>query len=124
MSKLVLVADDEKDIVEIVCEVLEDAGFETMEAYDGQQALEAIAGKRPDAIVLDIKMPVVDGIEVIRRLRADPALSTIPVVVLTATQVIHESKEQFRQLGVFAWLSKPFEPQELVAAVKKAVGGA
>lgn len=120
--KLILVADDEKDIVEIVREVLEDAGFATMEAYDGQQALEAIAQKRPDALVLDIKMPVVDGIEVIRRLRADSGLSSIPVVVLTATQVIHESREQFRQLGVSSWLSKPFEPQELVAAVKKALG--
>jgi CheY-like chemotaxis protein len=122
MSKLVLVADDERDIVEIVREVLEDAGFETMEAYDGQQALEAIAQKRPDALVLDIKMPVVDGIEVIKRLRADPSLSGLPVVVLTSTQVIHESREQFRELGVKSWLSKPFEPIDLVAAVKKALG--
>lgn len=121
-KKLILVVDDEKDIVEIVCEILQDAGFETEQAYDGQQALEAVALKRPDGIVLDIKMPVIDGLEVIRRLRQDPQHHAIPVVVLTATQVIQEMKEKFEKLRVARWLSKPFEPEVLVAAVKEAVG--
>lgn len=122
MKKLILVVDDEKDIVEIVCEILQEAGFETEEAYDGQQALEAIALKRPDGVVLDIKMPVIDGLEVVRRLRQNPQHYSMPVVVLTATQVIEEMKEKFEKLRVSSWLSKPFEPEVLVAAVRKAVG--
>lgn len=121
MSKLVLVADDEKDIVEIACELLEDAGYRTLSAYDGQEALQAIQRDRPDAIVLDIKMPVMDGFQVIEHLRANPELSAIPIVVLTATQVIQEAQERFRQLGVTYWISKPFEPKDLVSAVTQAL---
>lgn len=120
--KEILVVDDERDIVEIVCELLEDAGFATVPAYDGQEALEAIAKRRPDGVVLDIKMPVLDGIGVIKHLRRDPALAAMPVVVLTATRVIQDLKEQFKKLQVAAWLSKPFEPEELVAVVKQVLG--
>ena len=115
--------DDEKDIVDIICELLQGAGYSTMSANDGKQALEQLAKKRPSLIVLDIKMPVMDGLEVIRRMRSDPQFKKTPVVVLTATQVIHEAKEQFRQFDVAKWIAKPFEPNDLLGAVQKALEG-
>ena len=120
-QKLILVVDDERDIVEIICDILSDAGFKTMTAYDGQQALEKIERQKPDMLVLDMKMPVLDGLGVIRHLRADPFLSDIPIVVVTATQVIIEVQERYRQLGVSACIAKPFEPEELLAAVTNAL---
>ena len=115
----ILVVDDEKDIVEIIRELLEAEGYKTLAAYDGQEALDQLQRHRVDGIVLDIKMPVLDGIGVIERVRAEAAIKDLPVVVLTATQVIREAQEQLKKLKVNAWLSKPFEPDELIAAVAK-----
>lgn len=120
--KLVLVADDEKDIAEIVCEMLEGEGYETVQAHDGEETLRMIRSRRPGAAVLDIKMPGIDGLEVIRRLRQDPDLKALPIVVLTATRIIRELEEEFRQLKVHSWMAKPFEPDQLIAAVKSAFG--
>lgn len=118
---LILVVDDEKDIVEIICDLFAGEGYRTCTAYDGQQALQAIAREKPDAVILDIKMPVLDGLEVIRRIRAEPSLASLPVVVLTATQVIQELQDRFRELHVTTWISKPFEPEDLLTAVKRAL---
>ncbi len=120
-GKLVLVVDDEKDIAEIVSELLQGEGYRTAEAHDGRQALEALRRQRPDGVVMDIKMPVLDGLEVIRRARADPALASLPIVVLTATRVVEELEEEFRQLKVRHWITKPFEPEELVRTVAEAL---
>ncbi len=120
-QKLILVVDDERDIVEIVTEILQGSGYRTLSAYDGHEAITLLEKHRPDAVVLDIKMPVIDGIGVIRYLRSKPALAATPIVVLTATQVVQEAREQFRQLGVHTWMTKPFEPDDLCAAVNQAV---
>ena len=119
MKKLILVVDDEKDIVEIVRDLLEGEGYQILSAYDGQEALDQLQRHRIDGVVLDIKMPVLDGMRVIERMRADAKIKDLPVVVLTATQVIREAQEQFKKLKVDAWLSKPFEPNELLSAVAK-----
>ena len=121
--KTILVVDDERDIVEIVREILEDKGFRTLGAYNGQEAIDTLRQKQPNAIVLDLKMPMVDGIGVIQFLRSSSSLAKTPVIVLTATQVVQEAREQFRQLGVFRWMTKPFEPEELCAVVAEAVAG-
>jgi len=121
MSKLILVADDERDIVGFVSDFLQAEGYETAAAYNGEEAFEAIERLRPDAVVLDIKMPIMDGLEVIRKLRQNPAIAATPVVVFTATQVIQESKERFKEFKVHTWISKPFEPGELLAAVKSSL---
>ena len=121
--KTILVVDDERDIVEILCDILKEKGFRTLRAYDGQEAIEALGRHHPDAIVLDLKMPVVDGIGVIRQMRSSASLAQTPVIVLTATQIIQEAQKQFKQLDVFRWMTKPFELEELCAAVSEAVGG-
>ena len=120
-GKLILVVDDEKDIAEIVSDILRGEEFETTLAYDGQEALTAMRRLRPDAMVLDIKMPVLDGLQVIRHMQADPSLQGIPTVVLTATRVIEELEQEFRQYHVHSWISKPFEPEELIRCVTQAL---
>ncbi len=120
-KKKILVVDDERDIVEIICELLDDHGYETITAFDGQEAIEKIKALRPDGLVLDIKMPAVDGIGVIKFLRESPDLASMPVVVLTATQFVPEVRERFKNLDVHTWMAKPFEPEDLVAAVTQAV---
>lgn len=112
-----LVVDDERDIAEIVSELLQGEGYRTLVAHDGQQALELLHRQRPDAVVLDIKMPVLDGLEVIRRVRADPALASLPIVVLTATRVVEDLEQEFRRMQVHRWITKPFEPDDLVRTV-------
>lgn len=120
-KELILVVDDDRDIVEIVAEFLEGEGYRTVRAHDGREALEAIERHHPDAIVLDIKMPVMDGVQVIQRLRAHSTLASTPVVVLTATRVIDDLEKQFNRLNVHRWISKPFEPKDLIRTVTEAL---
>ena len=120
-GKLILVVDDERDIAEIVSELLQGEGYRTTVAHDGQEALTAMRQHHPDAVVLDLKMPVLDGIGVLRHMRADTALQATPVVVLTATRVIDELREEFQQLHVHTWISKPFEPAEMLRSVTQAL---
>ena len=120
-KKQILVVDDELDIVEIICEILQGAGYETFSATDGQQALEAMAHRKPDLVVLDIKMPVLDGISVIQQMRNDPSLAKVPVVVVTATQFLIGFQDQHRALAISGCVAKPFEPEEILSAVGKAL---
>ena len=120
-KKRILVVDDERDIVEILCELLEGEGYSTVAAYDGEQALERIGQEPIHLIVLDIKMPVIDGFGVIETLRAIPSLAAIPIVVLTATQMIQDIMDRLRKFDIQICLSKPFEPKDLLNAVAKAL---
>jgi DNA-binding response OmpR family regulator len=111
---LILVVEDEPTIVEVVVRYLQREGFRTITAGDGESALQAVARERPDLLVLDLMLPGLDGLEVLRRLRANGA---IPVVMLTA-----RGEEIDRvvglELGADDYLTKPFSPRELVARVK------
>ena len=120
-GKLILVVDDEEDIVEIVSDLLRAQGYRTAGASNGEEALAAIAQSKPDGIVLDIKMPGMDGVELLRRLRQQTPLACLPVVVLTATQLVQELRDQLDQLAVSGCIAKPFEPAELLEAVGRAV---
>ncbi len=118
-KKRILVVDDEKDIVEIICDLLKGDGYRTLAAYDGDQALQMIGREPPDLVILDIKMPVVDGFAVIETVRAIPSLVSTPIIVLTATQIIQEVEDRLKNFNIQTCISKPFEPTELLAAVKR-----
>ncbi len=118
-KKKILVVDDEKDIVEIISELLEGDEYSTIAACDGRKALEIASQEPIDLIILDIKMPDIDGFGVIEALRDIPSLAGIPIVVLTATQMIQEIVDRLRKLGIQICLSKPFEPKDLIGAVAK-----
>jgi DNA-binding response OmpR family regulator len=114
----VLTVDDDDAIRCLVRENLELSGFEVIEAADGEAALRAVAAEKPDLVILDVKMPGMDGWNVLRTLRTDPATATLPVVMLT---VLADDANVARGWGIGAdfYLTKPFEPLELVQVVTR-----
>src|SRR5262249_5132371 len=113
----VLVVDDTEAARYAARRMLEQAGFEVREAATGAQAL-AEARRQPDVIALDIKLPDISGLEVCRRLKADPVLRSIPVLHLTAAFGSSEDRAQALDAGADAYLTQPVEPIVLVATVR------
>ena len=120
-SKTILVCDDDPLLVDLLEFRLVARGFQVVVARDGGQALELVAAEAPDAIVLDAMMPVVDGYEVLRRLRSDPATAAIPVVMLTARKAESDIVGGL-ELGADDYMVKPFIPEELVMRLSRLVG--
>ena len=126
MAKTILVVDDEPDVVTYLSAVLRDAGYDTMEAGNGEAALEQVARRRPDLITLDITMPEMTGVKTYRRLKEDEALRTIPVVIVTG--VTHDFQQFISTRAQVTppegYLEKPVEPEQLLAEVRRLVGEA
>lgn len=119
-NQTVLVVDDEEDIVQLISYNLKKEGFRVLSAFHGTQAISLAQEHHPDAIVLDVMMPEIDGFEVCRRLRSDPATATLPVIFLTARAL--ESDEIYGlELGADDYIQKPVSPRLLVARVKNHV---
>jgi CheY-like chemotaxis protein len=116
----ILVIDDDRDVGYLVQLTLELEGYEVFLTYDGLRGLAAAQRQRPDAIVLDLMMPVMDGHEVLKQLRSDHRTSDVPVVVLTALAQ-EEAAEEVQRAGASACLTKPFVPEELSAALSEAI---
>jgi DNA-binding response OmpR family regulator len=115
MGQRVLVVDDDRTVSDVVRRYLERAGYQVTHAGDGAAALAAVAHDQPDLVVLDLMLPEIDGLEVCRRLRADP--DGVPIVMLTA---LGEEADRVLglQLGADDYLTKPFSPRELVLRVQ------
>jgi len=116
----ILVIDDDPDVRTLCRLNLGWAGHEVLEAEGGRQALEMVAADAPDALVLDIMMPVVDGLEVLRRVRNDPATRELPVVVISARVGI-EDQMRGLETGADAYVTKPFNPETLTSMVECAL---
>ncbi len=114
MSKKVLIVDDEKNIVDILRFNLKKEGYDTLEAYDGEEAVELALSQNPDLILLDIMLPKMDGFTVCRKLRQ--SIST-PILMLTAKEE-EVDKVLGLELGADDYITKPFSPRELMARVK------
>jgi DNA-binding response OmpR family regulator len=112
----VLVVEDEPTIADVVARYLQRAGYETEVVGDGRAALAAVGSRRPDLVILDVMLPGIDGLEVMRRLREDGGTSRIAILLLTA-----RGEEGDRvaglQLGADDYVVKPFSPAELIARV-------
>jgi DNA-binding response OmpR family regulator len=115
--KRILLVDDEKDFVSSVKDFLEMRGYEVMGAFDGTSALERVQDK-PDMVLLDIKMPGMDGYEVLRRIRTDRSPSEMPVIMLTTTSDT-SSIFQAQELSATDYIVKPTNLQDLLAMLKK-----
>ena len=113
----VLVIDDEKDVLELLRYNLEKGGFEVIAAKDGESGLTAATAASPDAIVLDIMMPGIDGLGVCRRLREEPRTARIPIILLTA-KAGEADRVVGLELGADDYVVKPFSPRELVARIR------
>lgn len=118
----ILVVDDDPDILSLMEEALSFHGYEITTARNGREALELVAESAPDLLLLDLKMPVVDGYEVIRRLKAADATRAIPIVVITASPVDKErDKIQVLGMGADQYLTKPLSIENLIHEIKKAI---
>lgn len=118
-SRKVLVVDDEPDIVDIVSTHVEDLGFESLKAFNGQEAIEKATKEKPDLIILDIQMPKLNGFEVINALNKDKETLSIPIIVLTGNHVPSEEQEKRKKMGVAQFLTKPFESDRLTQEIQK-----
>jgi two-component system phosphate regulon response regulator PhoB len=118
MKTKILVVDDEPDALEILGFKLREAGYAPIFAKDGTRALTIARDERPDLIVLDLMLPEVDGLEVCKILRRDPATSSIPVIMVTA-RAAEMDRVLGLELGADDYVTKPFSPRELVIRIRK-----
>ncbi len=122
MPKRILIVDDEDDIREVAALSLETiGGFQVISASSGMSAIAIAAEQQPDAVLLDVMMPDMDGPTTFRKLQAQPSTAHIPVVFLTA-KVQPSERARFASLGAAAVLSKPFDPLTLSSELAHALG--
>jgi two-component system cell cycle response regulator DivK len=118
MGKCILVVEDQEDNRQILRDLLTFSGYEITEAGDGVEALKAIATRRPDLILMDIQLPVMDGYEATRRIKADPATMDIPVIVVTS-YALSGDEAKARAAGGDDYVAKPFSPRALLAKIRE-----
>lgn len=118
MKPKILVVDDEPDALEVIGFKLKEAGYTPLTAADGQRAVELVREERPALVVLDLMLPKIDGLEVCKILRRDPATAGIPIIMLTA-RAAEMDRIVGLELGADDYVTKPFSPRELVLRIKK-----
>ena len=123
MSRTILLVEDNADNREVYRMILEHYHYRVIEAADGEAALELARGERPDLILMDVSIPLIDGWEVTRRLKADEATKAIPIVALTA-HALASDRAKAEEAGCDGYLAKPAEPRRVAAEVERRVGPA
>jgi two-component system, chemotaxis family, chemotaxis protein CheY len=121
MSKLILTADDSSSVRQMVAFTLKGAGYSVVEAADGKDALTKANSDAVNMVVTDLNMPNMNGIDLIKALRADPKYKFIPIIMLT-TESQATRKQEGKSAGATGWIVKPFKPEQLLAVVKKVLG--
>jgi CheY-like chemotaxis protein len=121
MSRI-LVADDRPGSLELIRTVLESAGYEVIEALDGQEAVEKASGDPVDLVLLDLQMPKVDGFGVLAHLRRDPRFADIPIVALTAS-AMQGDRERALAAGFSSYIAKPVDLAVLRSEMERLIGG-
>lgn len=121
MGKRIITVDDAATMRRLVGFALREVGHDVIEAEDGEDALRVLGTASVDLVITDVNMPRMDGIELVRRLRALPSFKSTPILLLT-TESDPEKKQQGREAGATGWITKPFKPAQLVAAVAKVTG--
>lgn len=116
LPPLVLVVDDAKDTRVIYCESLRFHGYRVEEASDGEEALAKAAALAPDIVILDMKLPIIDGCEAARRLKAGPSTRAIPIIVLSG-YLLEQSQQAAIAAGADAYLTKPCLPDDLAREI-------
>lgn len=121
MAKTVLAVDDSASIRQMVSFTLKSAGYEVVEAVDGQDGLDKAKAKSVNLILTDQNMPRMDGLTLIKNLRGMAQYASTPILMLT-TESSDAMKSQGRAAGATGWLVKPFDPQKLIEVVRKVIG--
>jgi two-component system, cell cycle response regulator DivK len=116
MTKRILVVEDHEDNRQILRDLLASVGYEMLEAEDGERGVAAASAERPDLILMDIQLPILDGYEATRRIKADPALRSIPIIVVTS-YALSGDEDKARAAGCDAYVAKPYSPRQLLARI-------
>jgi two-component system cell cycle response regulator DivK len=118
MTKRILVIEDTEDNRQIVRDLLESAGYALIEALDGLEGVAAAEREHPDLILMDIQLPGIDGYEATRRIRAVPALATVPIIAVTS-YALSGDEAKTRAAGCDGYVAKPFSPRQLLAKIRE-----
>jgi two-component system, cell cycle response regulator DivK len=118
MTKRILVVEDQEDNRRIIRDLLASAGFELIEAADGEAGVRLAETERPDLILMDIQLPVLDGHEATRRIKSNPELSAIPIIVVTSYALSGDDVKAMAA-GSDAYVAKPFSPRQLLATIRQ-----
>jgi two-component system, cell cycle response regulator DivK len=118
MSKRILVVEDQEDNRQIIRDMLTFTDYEIIEAESGEEALAAVAKQRPDLILMDIQLPGIDGYEVTRRIKADPAMRSIPIIAVTSYALSGE-EQKAHAAGCDEYVPKPYSPRQLLTKIRQ-----
>jgi len=118
MSKRILVVEDQPDSRQIIRDMLAGTDYEITEAENGEEALTAIEKQRPDLILMDIQLPIMDGYTATNQIKANPALRSIPIIAVTSYALASE-EEKARAAGCDDYVTKPFSPRQLLAKIRQ-----
>ncbi len=116
----VLTVDDSRTMLAMLQHTLSKAGFEVLQAEDGQQGLDVLAQGNVDVVITDINMPIMDGIEFIKNVRASGTNQSLPILILT-TETSQEKRSEGRTAGGTGWIVKPFDPEKLISVINRVV---
>jgi two-component system cell cycle response regulator DivK len=116
MTKCILVNEDQEDNRQILRDLLGNAGYELTEAENGEEAIAAVARRRPDLILMDIQLPIMDGYEATRRIRTNPDLKSVPIIAVTSYALAGDENKALAA-GCDGYVSKPYSPRDLLAKV-------
>ena len=120
MAKTILVVDDSASIRQVVGIALKGAGYEVVEACDGKDAMGKLDGRKIHLIISDVNMPNMDGISLVKQVKANPTYKLTPIIMLT-TESGDSKKQEGQAAGAKAWVVKPFQPAQMLSAVSKLV---
>ena len=120
-GKLILHVEDNEYNRKIIRHLLSKNSYEIMEAHNGEAALDALARQRPDLILMDVQLPKLSGLEVTRRIRADPLLAQIPVIAITSFALSGDDQLAL-EAGCNAYIAKPFRPRDLLEMIRRFIG--
>jgi two-component system, cell cycle response regulator DivK len=118
MSKRILIVEDQEDNRTILRDVLSTVGYDLIEAFNGEDAVRLAQSERPDLILMDIQLPLMDGYEATRRIKATPELNAIPIIAVTS-YALSGDEAKARAAGCAAYVAKPFSPRQLLARVRE-----
>ena len=118
MSKCILVVEDQEDNRQILRDLLGNAGYQLVEAGNGEEAIAAVTTQRFDLILMDIQLPVMDGYEATRRIRSNPELNSIPIIAVTSYALTGDEAKALAA-GCNAYITKPYSPRALLAKVRE-----
>ncbi len=121
MGKTIMTADDSASMRQMISFTLKGAGYNVVEAVDGKDALAKLSSTSINMLISDVNMPNMNGPELVRQVRANPAYRFIPIIMLT-TESTDSKKQEGKSAGATGWIVKPFKPEQLLAVVKKVLG--